>query len=152
MYDFSIYIAKTAVVFIVLFALFRVLGKRQLAQMNVYDLALIMALANAVQNAMTAGQGDLRVGIASSSTLLVLSYVLTRLFVRSQKLEKLLVGTPTVIVNRGKVLKQKMRRELVTEDELLEALHQHGLTRPEQAKVVVLEVDGSLSVIPQESS
>lgn len=150
MIELSIYAAKSAVVLILLFLAFRLLGKRQVGQLNIYDLALIMALANAVQNAMTAGKGDLGVGIVSSGTLLLIGYVLVRLFARSKKAERLLVGMPTVIVNRGQVLRHRMRRERITLDELLAAIRQHGLQSPNQVKMAVLEVDGSISIVPKE--
>ncbi|HTQ08536.1 MAG TPA: YetF domain-containing protein [Fimbriimonadaceae bacterium] len=148
--DVTVFAAKTAVVLIVLFLAFRLLGKRQVGQLNIYDLAMIMALANAVQNAMTAGKGDLRVGITSAATLLLVGAALTKLLVRSKRTERLLIGMPTVIVNRGKVLKHRMRRERVTKEELLAAIRQHGLQSPTQVKMAVLEVDGSLSVVPKE--
>ncbi|HVT11405.1 MAG TPA: YetF domain-containing protein [Fimbriimonadaceae bacterium] len=150
--DLSVLAAKSAIVLILLFLAFRLLGKRQIGQLNIYDLATIMALANAVQNAMTAGKGDLSVGIVSSGTLLLISYALGRLFVRSRRAERLMIGMPTVIVNRGKVLRHRMRRERVTRDELLAAIRQHGLQSPQQVKMAVLEVDGSISVIPREKA
>lgn len=150
MIELSIYAAKSAVVLILLFLAFRVLGKRQVGQLNIYDLALIMALANAVQNAMTAGKGDLGVGIVSSGTLLLIGYVLVRLFARSKKAERLLIGMPTVIVNRGQILRHRMRRERITQDELLAAIRQHGLQSPNQVKMAVLEVDGSISIVPND--
>ena len=148
LFDVTVYAAKTAVVLALLFLAFRLLGKRQARQLNIYDLATIMALANAVQNAMTAGKGDLRVGIASATTLLLVGAAMTRLLVRSRRAERLMIGMPTVILNRGKVLKHRMRRERVTKEELLAAIRQHGLQSPTQVKMAVLEVDGSISVIP----
>lgn len=150
MIEVSIFAAKTAVVLILLFLAFRFLGKRQVGQLNIYDLAMIIALANAVQNAMTAGKGDLSVGITASATLLLVGAAMTKLFMRSKRAERLLIGMPTVILNRGKVLKHRMRRERVTQEELLAAIRQHGLQSPSQVKMAVIEVDGSISVIPAE--
>ncbi len=151
MTEVSIFAAKTAVVLILLFLAFRVLGKRQVGQLNIYDLAMIMALANAVQNAMTAGRGDLWVGITSSATLLTVGWAMTRLFLKSKRAERLLIGMPTVILNKGKVLQHRMRRERVTRDELLAAIRQHGLQSPAQVKMAVLEVDGSISIVPKKN-
>src|SRR5579862_7393658 len=148
MLEISIYAAKTSVVLLLLFLAFRFLGKRQVAQLNIYDLAMIMALANSVQNAMTAGQGDLRIGITSSATLLLAGWLMTRFFLRFKRAESLLIGMPTVILNQGKILKHRMRRERITQEELLAAIRQHGLQSPDQVKMAVLEVDGSISVIP----
>ena len=141
---------RTAVIFLVMLAGLRLLGKRQIGQMNIYDLAMIMAIANAVQNAMTSGSGNLSVGIVSAGTLILLGRLLTALFIRSPRLEEHLVGTPTVIIDDGRLVPEHMRRERVTEEQVQAALRQHGLTKPEQVKIAVLEVDGTLSIVPRE--
>jgi uncharacterized membrane protein YcaP (DUF421 family) len=140
---------KTAIVFVLLVVGFRVLGKREAAQLNVYDLALLMALANAVQNAMTGGLGNFPIGLAASSTLVVAAFVLTRIIVRRPAVERQIVGTPVLLVNRGQVLPQRLRRNLVTPAELDEACRQHGLDGPGGCDQAVLEVDGSISIVPR---
>ena len=141
--------ARTLVVFVALLAALRFAGKRHLGQMNVYDLAMIMAMANAVQNAMTRGSGNLSVGLVSSGVLLVVSYGLARLFVRLPTLEERLVGSPTLLVSEGKILRDRLRREHITEDELMAVLRSHGLADPRDVKMAILEVDGTLSVVPK---
>lgn len=144
----SVLSARTLLVALSLLLGLRLLGKRQLGQMNIYDLAMIMALANAVQNAMTNGTGDLSGGMVTSGTLILLAAILSAVFVRLPRLEQRAVGSPTLLVNNGCVLEDHMRREHVTHGELLEALREHGLTSPDQALLVALEVDGTLSVVP----
>jgi uncharacterized membrane protein YcaP (DUF421 family) len=139
--------AKSLIVVIVLFVGFRVAGKRELSQLNVYDLAMLMALSNAVQNAMTAGRGNLAVGLATSSTIVVAAWALTRVLARRPRLERRVMGSPCLLVFDGKVLTDRMRREEVTQDQLAEACRSRGLDDPRRAKMVVLEVDGSISVI-----
>jgi len=140
---------KTMIVMVLLAIGFRVLGKREAAQLNLYDLAMLMALANAVQNAMTGGLGNLPVGLATSSTLLVGAWAFTRLVVRRPKLEARFVGTPVLLVHDGRVLQRQLRRNLVSPDELAEACRQHGLVGPEQCAAAVLEVDGSISIVAE---
>jgi uncharacterized membrane protein YcaP (DUF421 family) len=144
--------ARTAIVLLFLAAGLRLFGKRQLGQMNVYDLAMIMALANAVQNAMTAGKGDLSVGIVSASMLFLVGRALTVLVTRLPRLEDELVGSPTLIINDGRLNREHMRRECVSEEQVLAALRAHGLTRVEDAQLAVLEVDGTLSVVPRKDA
>jgi uncharacterized membrane protein YcaP (DUF421 family) len=139
---------KTLIVFVLLVVGFRVLGKREAAQLNLYDLAMLMALANAVQNAMTGGLGNLPVGLATSSTLLVAAWALTRLVVGRPKLERRFVGAPVLLVHDGRVLQHRLRRNRVSPGELAEACRQHGVGGPGQCAFAVLEVDGSISVIP----
>jgi len=139
---------KSLIVVIVLFVGFRVAGKRELSQLNVYDLAMLMALSNAVQNAMTAGLGNLAVGLATSTTVVVTVWAITRLLARSQTLERSVVGSPTLLVYDGKVLVDRLRGEQLTNDELTEACRERGVDSPADCKMVVLEVDGSISVVP----
>jgi uncharacterized membrane protein YcaP (DUF421 family) len=148
-YDLSVLAGKTTVVVVYLFVLYRLLGKRQVAQFNLYDLATIMAVANAVQNAMTMGKGDLAVGIVCAGTLLLVGWLVTRVVVKAPRAEHIMFGSPTIILSDGHVLDDRMHRERVTIEELEAALRQHGLIAPEQARLAVLEVDGSISVVPK---
>ncbi len=148
LYFLSLLAARTAIIFVAVVVGLRLMGKRQIGVMNVYDLALIMALANGVQNAMTAGKGDLSVGLVCAGTLLLIGRLLVSVFLRLPRLEQAVCGSPTVLVNDGQVLAARMRREGVTEEQLLAALRRHGLTTPKQARLAVLEVDGTLSIVP----
>src|SRR5205085_8655153 len=82
---------KTTVVYLFLVAGLRLLGKRELGQMNIYDLVLIIVLANAVQNAMVGDDNTLLGGIVAATTLLVLNRLLTIIMVRSPRIERALV-------------------------------------------------------------
>src|SRR5439155_19556527 len=125
-------------VLVVLLIAIRFLGKRQIGGMNVYDLVLMLAVANAVQNAMTKGSGQLAVGLVSAGTLLLIGRVLGIAFVRLPWLEAHLVGTPTIILQDGKLDCERMRGEGVTEAEVLAALRQYGLTDVGRILLVVL--------------
>jgi uncharacterized membrane protein YcaP (DUF421 family) len=138
---------KTLIVFTFLVVGFRVLGKREAAQLNLYDLAMLMALANAVQNAMTGGFGNLPIGLATSSTIVVAAWVLTRFIIRRPSIEARVIGAPVLLVHDGRVLRQRLRRNLVTPAELDEACRQHGVGGPDGCKMAVLEVDGSISIV-----
>jgi uncharacterized membrane protein YcaP (DUF421 family) len=146
--DLFVQAVKTLIIVTFLITGFRLLGKREMAQLNVYDLAMLFALSNAVQNAMTGGKGNLAVGLVTSSTVIVSTWALIRILARRQSLEGRVIGWPTLLVHDGQVLTDRMRRARVTDDELAEALRSHGLQDPRQAAMVVLEVDGSLSVVP----
>lgn len=141
--------ARTAIVALTLIAGLRFLGKRQLGQMNIYDLAMVMALANAVQNAMTNGNGNLSVGIVSSGTLFLVGWALTLLFVRLPKLEERIVGTPTLLIHEGQLVPDALRRECVTQEQIHSILRQHGLSDIRQVLLAMLEVDGTISIVPK---
>jgi len=139
---------RTAIVAVILVVGLRLSGKRRMAQLNIYDLALVMTAGNAVQNAMTEGSGRLLAGIVSAAVLIGLSAIAALVFVRSPKLQDRIVGSPTLILNNGKMLVDRMRREGVTKEELLHAIRQHGLTDLKQVMIATLEIDGAISIVP----
>jgi uncharacterized membrane protein YcaP (DUF421 family) len=139
---------KTLVILVLMFVVFRVLGKRAVGQLNVYDLVTLMALANAVQNAMTSGKGDLWVGLSASLTLIGASWLLGRIFVGRPKLEDRIIGVPTVLVDQGHIKWKSMHHECITKAELVESIRLQGLDHLSQVRLAVLEVDGNISVVP----
>jgi uncharacterized membrane protein YcaP (DUF421 family) len=140
--------AKTLVVLTVVATGLRLLGKRETSQLNVYDLAMLMALANSVQNAITGGKGNLAVGFVTSSVLVLVAWGVTRLIVRRPGLERVVVGSPTILVHRGTVLSDRLRRQGISLDELRAAARAYGISDLDRVHTCVLEVDGSISVIP----
>jgi uncharacterized membrane protein YcaP (DUF421 family) len=140
--------AKTLVVLTVVATGLRLLGKRETSQLNVYDLAMLMALANSVQNAITGGKGNLAVGFVTSSVLVLVAWGVTRLIVREPGLERAVVGSPTILVHRGTVLSDQLRRQGISLDELRAAARGYGISDLDRVHTCVLEVDGSISVIP----
>ena len=145
----GVYAARTLIVLVVLGIGLRLLGKREASQLTIYDLAMIMALSNAVQNALTGGRGDLSIGLASAGTIVLVTWVFARIIRRRPDLERRLVGVPTLLVYDGRPLRHRMRRELVTDDDLEAALRERSLSDARQARLVVLEVDGSITVVPR---
>jgi uncharacterized membrane protein YcaP (DUF421 family) len=140
--------AKTVIVFAVVATGLRLLGKREASALNVYDLAMLMALANSVQNAMTGGKGNIGVGLVTSSVVVLLAWGLTRVIVRNPGVERLVIGSPTILVHDGRVLADRLRRQRINRDELTAAIRSYGLSDLRQVQTAVLEVDGSISVIP----
>ena len=139
--------AKTATVYVFLIAGLRVLGKRELGQMNLYDLVMIIVLGNAVQNAMINGDNTLVGGIVAAIVLLVMNRGFNMLVVTSKRVEHLMVGEPVVMVHDGKIVPGAMKRQGITTDQLDAALREHGIDDLAAVRVCVLEVDGTLSVV-----
>jgi len=144
----GVQVIKTLIILTVLVGGFRVFGKREASQLNVYDLAMLMALANGVQNSMTGGLGNLPVGLATSSAILLAAFLLTRVAARRPRLEQRLIGSPTLLLNQGQLLTTHMRRQRISSEDLEAACRQCGLASPADAALAVLEVDGSISVVP----
>lgn len=146
----SVTAVRTLIVMIVVTGGLRLLGKRQLGQMNVYDFAMIMLVANAVQNAMTAGKGNLIVGVSSAGILLVVGALVSIIVVRVPSAERLIAGTPTVLVSNGELMKRFLDREHISLDELMAAIREHELHSILEVKLAVLEVNGDISIIAKE--
>jgi len=138
---------KTAIVYLFLIVGLRVLGKRELGQMSVYDLVMIIVLGNAVQNAMINADNTLVGGFVSAGVLLGLNRIFNVLIERSKRMEHFMVGEPVLLVNNGAVVRGNMRREGVTMEQLHAALREHGMTEVSEARMCVLEVDGTISVV-----
>ena len=141
--------AKTAVVYVFLIAGLRLLGKRELGQMSLYDLVMIIILGNSVQNAMINNDNTLGGGLVAAVVLLVLNRLFNAAARRSRRVEHLMVGEPVLIVSHGAMLTKRMRRQGITDDQVMTALREHGLDDLSDVRMCVLEVDGTISVVPQ---
>jgi uncharacterized membrane protein YcaP (DUF421 family) len=125
------------------------LGKRELGQMSLYDLVMIVVLGNAVQNAMINNDNTLGGGLVAATVLLLLNRLLNALTSRSKRIEHLLVGEPALLVSDGALLGSAMKRQGVTVEQVMAALREHGLEDLGQVHTCVLEVDGTMSVVPR---
>ena len=142
---------KCLVFYIFLIGGLRLLGKRELGQMNIYDLVLIIVLGNSVQNAMMNNDNSLVGGLIAATVLLLANRLFGALMHRSKRLERAMVGQPVLLLNAGIPVESGLQKEGISHEQLMQALREHGLVRPEEAKMCVLEVDGSISVVPQDS-
>jgi len=145
----SIMAGRAFFMFLYLIVLFRLLGKRQIGQINIFDLAAIMGVANAVQNGITMGSGNLSVGINAALILLLTCRAVAALLVRFPILESRVIGSPTVLVSNGKAITANMNHEMITRDQLLAVMRSHGLQDVKDVRVAVLEVDGTISIVPR---
>jgi uncharacterized membrane protein YcaP (DUF421 family) len=150
--DMLIIAAKTAVIYVFLITGLRLLGKRELGQMNVYDFVLVVVLANAVQNAMVGDDTTLVGGLVAAVTLLVINRLFTLFLGLSPGFERTMIGEPVLIVNNGHPLLDQMRREGITREQVMAALREHGIADLKDVKMAVLEVDGTISVVPMEAA
>lgn len=128
----------------------RLFGKRELGQLNIADLAAIMAIANGVQNAMTHGTGLLSGGIASATALLLMAAGMAFLARRAPFLERPVVGSPMLVVWDGRILAERLRRACITAQEVRAAVREHGFASVHDVWSAVLEVDGSISIIARD--
>ncbi len=139
---------RSSVVYLVVLVGLRLSGKREIGQMTVFDLVVLLLLANAVQNAMVGPDTSLYGGVVAAAVLLGLNTLVARLRMRSPRLRRLVEGSPTLLVLHGEPLADHLRREGIDEETLQAALREHGIESLVDVDMVVLEIDGSISVVP----
>lgn len=145
----EIVVRTTAVYFFILFGL-RVAGKREMGQMTVFDLVVILVIANAVQNAMVGSDTSLTGGLVAAATLLVINFCISKLRYHHPTIANWIGGMPTVIIQDGHFIPEALKKEAVSENEVLMAIREHGFDEVGQVHLAVLETDGSISVVPME--
>jgi uncharacterized membrane protein YcaP (DUF421 family) len=139
---------RTVAVYLVVLVGLRLSGKREIGQMTVFDLVVLLLIANAVQNAMVGADTSLLGGIIAAIVLLLLNVIVARLDLRWPRLRRLVEGSPTLLVLHGEIITNNLRREGVDEETLKAALREHGVTDLVDVEMAVLEIDGSISVVP----
>jgi len=142
---------RTAVVYAFLVVVLRIGGKREIGQLAILDLIVLLVIADAVQNAMVGENTTLWGGLVAAATLLSLDKALKVLAARSRPVKKVLEGEPRLLVREGQVLARAMREEGVDLDDLEMAIRGHGLARVSEVGLAVLERDGTISIVPREA-
>lgn len=145
-------VLRTSVVYLLILVGLRLAGKRELGQMTLFDLVLLLLIANAVQNAMVGPDTSLAGGLVAAAVLLGLNSLLARLRVRWPRLRHLVEGTPTLLVLHGKPIQEHLRQEGLDEEILETALREHGVAKLEDVEMAVLEIDGSISIVPMQAT
>ena len=141
-------ILRPMIVYVFLILFLRLFGKRELAQLNPFDLVVLLSLSNTVQNAIIGDDNSVTGGIIGALSLLTINWVLMRFLFRFPKVNGALEGTETVLIQHGKVDVQAMKSETLTEVELLSVLHKQGLDSFGQVERCVLEPNGTFYVEP----
>jgi uncharacterized membrane protein YcaP (DUF421 family) len=126
----------------------RLAGKRSLAKLNAFDLAVTVAFGSALSSIILTSDIPLADGLAALISLALLQFFVAKASVRSGRFGKIIRSTPRLLVREGRCLTEAMARERITQGELEAAIRNSGIGRIEDVAAVVLETDGSLSVIP----
>ncbi len=143
-------ILRPVIVYIFLVVSLRLAGKRELAQLNPLDLVVLLTLSNTVQNAIIGDDNTVTGGLIGATTLLALNYVLVRFLYEHRKIDRLVEGDADVIVEKGKVKKERLKKELITLAELEAAAHRQGFASLAEVERAVLEPGGTLSFLAEE--
>lgn len=143
-------ILSSVAVYLFIILAIRLFGKKELAQLSVYDLVFILLISNAVQNAMVGPDSTLTGGLVAAASLFVVNYLLKQLQFRFPKFGKAIQGEAVMLVFEGKILSSNMKNNEITEDELMEVIREHGVASVSEVDLAVLEVDGNISVLSTE--
>jgi uncharacterized membrane protein YcaP (DUF421 family) len=141
-------VVRTAIIYLLFLVSLRVSGKRQLGQFTLFDIALVLLAANALQPAMTGPDQSITGGAIIVVTIFSLNRLVAEARLRIPMVQRLLEFEPTIIGRNGKWLKDRMEEQGLDLDDVQAALREHGLIRVEQMKLAVLEEDGSISIVP----
>jgi uncharacterized membrane protein YcaP (DUF421 family) len=146
-------IARTIIITIMAYAFLifflRTSGKRTLSKMNAFDFIVTIALGSTLATVMLNKNVALLDGVLAFFLLVYLQYIITSISARSKKFSNIIKSSPTLLVHKGQLLQQVMKKERVTEEEVYSIIREKGFSTLEQVDAVVLETDGSMTVLSE---
>jgi uncharacterized membrane protein YcaP (DUF421 family) len=145
-------ILRSLLVFIFLVVALRLGGKRELGQINVLDLAVLLLASNALQNALIGDDSSITGGVIGASTLFLANYLFVRLTFRNATARRLFEGKPRILLRNGEADAEALRKEAITEMELVDLALEKGFDDLQKVGLIVLETNGQLVVLPPEQA
>ncbi|CAN5551875.1 DUF421 domain-containing protein [soil metagenome] len=143
---FANLIVRAVVVYVFILILMRISGKREMGHMGAVEFVTVLLISNAVQNSMNAGDNSLLGGMVLAATLIALSLAFSAVAYRSKLFSRIFEGTPTLLINKGKLIPENMRRERLRESEVRVLLRKQGVHHYHEVATAILESDGTLSI------
>lgn len=149
-------ILRPIVVYFFLVIGLRLAGKRELAQLNPFDLVVLLTLSNTVQNAIIGDDNTVTGGLIGAATLLLVNFLVVRFLFRHEKLDRLVEGSSTLLMDRGQILERGLAKEVLTRQDLLAAAHKQGFGNLEEVDRATLDPSGMICFVgkkpaPEES-
>ena len=136
-------ILRPAIVYVFIVIMLRVFGKRELAQLNPFDLVVLLSVSNTVQNAIIGEDNSVTGGLIGAFTLFAVNYLVVRFLFKHRRLDEILEGTPTCLVENGQLRHDGLARELLTESELTTVAHRQGFGSLGEIQHCTLEPGGA---------
>jgi uncharacterized membrane protein YcaP (DUF421 family) len=140
-------VIRPILVYAFLVVALRLAGKRELAQLNPFDLVVLLTLSNTVQNAIIGEDNSITGGVIGAATLLLMNHIVVRFLYRHERLEHLIECAPGVLIENGAVVAATLEKEVITKDELIAAAHKQGFAGLDEIERAVLESSGSITFI-----
>lgn len=138
---------KSIAVYLFIILAIRLFGKKELAQLSVIDLVFILLISNSVQNAMVGSDSTLSGGLVAAFSLFVANWIFKWVMRHNPRFSKVVQGDPILLIHKGEVNQKGMASAMMTREELIRAVHEHGVERISDVDLAILEVDGNISVI-----
>ena len=123
----------------------RLAGKRELAQLNPFDLVVLLTLSNTVQNAIIGNDNSVTGGVIGATTLLVVNYLVVRFLYRHQRLDRVVEGDADYLVRDGRILDDRLAKEVITREALEVAARRQGIASLDDVEEAVIEPGGALA-------
>jgi uncharacterized membrane protein YcaP (DUF421 family) len=139
-------ILRPILVYLALIVLIRVFGKRELAQLNPFDLVVLLSLSNTVQNAIIGDDNSLSGGIIGAFTLLAINWLVVRVMYSSPRMNRMLGGVERTLISDGRVDNYALKKELLSDEELLAVVHRQGFANFAEISRCVLEPNGAFYI------
>jgi uncharacterized membrane protein YcaP (DUF421 family) len=139
-------IVRVVLVYAALFVMLRLIGKKHVGELAPFDLLVLLILSESVQNALIADDKSVTGGLIAAATLFGLSQLVGYVSWRHKGIERVLEGTPRILVRHGRVLDDVLAREQITRSELLEALRREGCASLSRVRYAILENDGGITI------
>lgn len=140
-------VLRGTIIYLFVVVIIRLIGKNKLGELGPFDLVFLLIVSESIQNSIIGDDKSITAGLICVSVLGLLNVVINDLSFRFRWFEKLVEGEPEVIILNGKIHKKILRKEKISDAELLEALREHEVMNPEDVKCAILESDGKISVI-----
>ena len=143
-------IIRPILVYLFLIISLRLAGKRELAQLNAFDLVVLLTLSNTVQNAIIGNDNSVAGGLIGATTLLLVNYIIVRFLYSHESLDRIIEGEPEILIENGRVRQDRLQKELITKAELEEAAHKQGFASLDLIDQAILEPGGSISFLAKQ--
>ena len=139
-------ILRPVIVYVFLVTALRIFGKRELAQLNPFDLVVLLSLSNTVQNAIIGEDNSVTGGLIGAFALLTTNYLVVRFLFRHRRLDQIIEGSPATLIENGRINRSELAKELLTESELLTVAHRQGFKNLGEIEECVLETGGAFFI------
>ncbi len=143
-------ILRPIIIYAVLVVGLRLAGKRELAQLNPFDLVVLLTLSNTVQNAIIGDDNTVTGGVIGAATLLVVNYLVVRFLYEHKQLDEVVEGEADVLIEGGQIKMDRLSKEVITLEELTTAAHKQGFTALSEVDRAILESGGTISFFRKE--